>query len=246
MRVIPAIDLKDGHCVRLLQGDFDQVTTYSSDPLEIARRFAGLDVRDLHVVDLDGARTGTQQNTELVRGIAEATPFSIQLGGGIRDAETLRHWLDNGVERCVIGSIAVTDQSRVLDWLSDVGSERIVVALDVVADSGGEFRATTHGWREQSAKSIWELLDVYVDKGLKHLLTTDVSRDGAMTGPNFDLYTRIVERHPELELQASGGVRNADDLRRLKDLDVPAAITGRALLDGTITEEEVASFRRSA
>ncbi len=246
MRVIPAIDLKDGQCVRLFQGDFDQVTTYSNDPLEIARRFAGLDVRDLHVVDLDGARTGTQQNTELVRGIAAATPFSIQLGGGIRDADTLRHWLENGVDRCVIGSIAVTDQALVLGWLSEFGPDRIVVALDVVADGDGEFRATTHGWREQSALSIWELLDVYVDKGLRYLLTTDVSRDGAMTGPNFDLYSRIVERHPGIELQASGGVRHADDLRQLSDLDIPAAITGRALLDGRISDEEVASFRRSA
>ncbi len=246
MRVIPAIDLKDGHCVRLFQGDFDKVTTYSADPLEVARRFAGLDVLDLHVVDLDGARTGTQQNTDLVRGIASATPFSIQLGGGIRDAETLRHWLDNGVERGVVGSIAVTDQQRVLGWLNDFGPEHIVVALDVVADDDGEFRATTHGWREQSAKSIWELLDAYVENGLKYLLTTDVSRDGAMTGPNFDLYARIVERHPGLELQASGGVRDADDLRRLNELGVPAAITGRALLDGAISNEEVASFRRSA
>ena len=246
MRVIPAIDLKDGHCVRLFQGDFDQVTTYSNDPLEIARRFAGLDVRDLHVVDLDGARTGSQRNTELVRGIAAATPFSIQLGGGIRSTKTLRHWLFNGVDRCVIGSIAVTDQDRVLNWLHDFGPDRIVVALDVVADSEGEFRATTHGWKEQSEKSIWELLDVYVEKGLKYLLTTDVSRDGAMTGPNFDLYARIVEQHPELQLQASGGVRHVDDLRRLNDLGVPAAITGRALLDGAISDEEVASFRQSA
>ncbi len=165
MRVIPAIDLKDGHCVRLFQGDFDKVTTYSADPLEVARRFAGLEVRDLHVVDLDGARTGTQQNTELVSGIAAATPFSIQLGGGIRDADTLRHWLENGVDRAVIGSIAVTDQDKVLGWMSDFGPEHIVVALDVVSDSEGEFRATTHGWREQSAKSIWELLDVYVEHG---------------------------------------------------------------------------------
>lgn len=246
MRVIPAIDLKNGQCVRLFQGDFDQVTTYSKDPLEIARRFAGLDVRDLHVVDLDGARTGDQQNTELVRGIADATPFSIQLGGGIRDADTLRHWLDNGVERCVIGSIAVTDQPSVLGWLDEFGPDRIVVALDVVADSEGEFRATTHGWKEQSAFSIWELLDVYVEKGLRYLLTTDVSRDGAMTGPNFDLYSRIIGRHPSIELQASGGVRNADDLRQLSELGIPAAITGRALLDGTISEEEVASFRQSA
>ncbi len=246
MRVIPAIDLKDGQCVRLFQGDFDQVTTYGKDPLEIARRFAGLDVRDLHVVDLDGARTGTQQNTDLVRGIAEATPFSIQLGGGIRNTETLRHWLDNGVARCVVGSIAVTDQGRVRQWLEEFGPERLVVALDVTTDNDGEFRATTHGWKEQSEFSIWELLDRYVDKGLKHLLTTDVSRDGAMTGPNFDLYARIMDRHPSIQLQASGGVRNAGDLRRLGDLGVPAAITGRALLDGRISDEEVASFRQSA
>ncbi|MDJ0909583.1 MAG: 1-(5-phosphoribosyl)-5-[(5-phosphoribosylamino)methylideneamino]imidazole-4-carboxamide isomerase [Woeseiaceae bacterium] len=246
MRVIPAIDLKDGHCVRLFQGDFDQVTTYSNDPLEIARRFSGLNVRDLHVVDLDGARTGTQQNTDLVRGIEEATPFSIQLGGGIRDAKTLRHWLFNGVDRCVIGSIAVTDQDRVLNWLHDFGPDRIVVALDVVADSEGEYRATTHGWKEQSDKSIWDLLDVYAEKELKYLLTTDVSRDGAMTGPNFDLYAQIVERYPDIQLQASGGVRDVEDLRRLNDLGVPAAITGRALLDGAISDEEVASFRQNA
>lgn len=246
MRVIPAIDLKDGHCVRLFQGDFDKVTSYGSDPLQIARRFADLDVRDLHIVDLDGARTGTQQNTDLVRGIADATTFEVQLGGGIRDAATLRHWLDNGVERCVIGSLAVTDRDRVLEWLREFGSERIVIALDVIADDSGEYRATTHGWKKRSSLTVWDLLDVYVDNGLKHLLTTDVSRDGALSGPNFDLYERMLERHPKIELQASGGVRDAKDLRQLSELGIPASITGRALLDGRISDAEVASFRQSA
>ena len=246
MRIIPAIDIKDGKCVRLLQGRFDAVTHYSDDPADVARRFAALDVRDLHIVDLDGARTGRQANTDAIRRIAGATSFNIQLGGGLRRREALEHWFDNGVRRCVIGSLAVHDSSLVANWLHEFGGERIVLALDVTIAADGAPLIATDGWTRTSRKNLWDCLDEYRDAGVRHVLCTDISRDGALAGPNVGLYRDIVRRYPGLELQASGGIRNAADLRTLESVGIPAAISGRALLDGAITADEVASFRQSA
>lgn len=246
MRIIPAIDLKDGQCVRLFQGDFDQATEYSDDPTAIGRQFATLAVEDLHVVDLDGARSGTQHNREIVAGIAAHAALTVQLGGGIRSPADIRRWLAQGVARCVIGSVAIHNPEKVGAWLADFGSDAIVLALDVKLDTVGTPFLTTHGWTENSGTSLWECLDFYDNVGACHVLCTDVSRDGAMTGPNFDLYAKILQRYPTLQLQASGGVRNIADLELLRELGVPAAITGRALLDGAITAAEVASFRQNA
>lgn len=245
MRIIPAIDLKDGKCVRLLKGDFDKTTEYSANPAEIGTRFSALDVEDLHIVDLDGARTGTQCNHGIVSEIARATGLEVQLGGGIRSREDVAAWLSNGVTRCVIGSVAIKEPKTVSAWLKEFGSDAIVLALDVKLDSNGIPMLTTQGWTEDSDSSLWECLDSYQDAGVRHVLCTDVARDGAMSGPNFQLYVEILLRYPELQLQASGGVRNIDDLELLREIGTPAAITGRALLDGVITESEVASFRRS-
>ena len=245
MKIIPAIDLKDGKCVRLLKGNFDKATEYSSNPVEIGTRFSTLDVEDLHIVDLDGARTGTQKNHTIVSEIAAATALRVQLGGGIRSREDVSAWLSSGVTRCVVGSVAIREPQTVAGWLSEFGPESIVLALDVKLNDAGLPMLTTQGWTEDSETSLWDCLDAYKNAGIRHVLCTDVARDGAMTGPNFHLYVEILLRYPELQLQASGGVRNIDDLELLREIGVPAAITGRALLDGEITEAEVASFRRS-
>lgn len=246
MKILPAIDIKGGKCVRLFQGDFDRTTEYSSDPLSVARRFAELGTEDLHIVDLDGARSGRQENRELVAAVAASSGLSIQVGGGIRDESTLQGWFDTGVDRCVIGSLVVTEPDLVKSWLARFGAHRIVLALDVVVEKSGAAILTTHGWTRRTDTTLYECLDDYRGHGLQHVLCTDVSRDGAMTGPNVALYAAIVRRYPSLGLQASGGVRSIDDLVALRTAGIPAAITGRALLDGKITAEELALFRQNA
>ena len=246
MRLIPAIDLQGGKCVRLYQGRFDQSTEYSDDPAQVAREFAELQARELHVVDLDGARSGTQENRDIIAAICAETRLSVQLGGGIRDYDTLCDWLAAGVSRCVIGSVAVTEPDAVKSWLVKLGAEFVVLALDVNIDDAGNPMITTHGWTRATSTSVFECIDDFLKVGLRHVLCTDVSRDGAMAGPNLDLYAQVMARYPNLQLQASGGVRNIRDLEALRALGVPAAISGRALLDGSITANEVALFLQSA
>ena len=246
MNVIPAIDLKSGKCVRLYQGQFDQKTEYSADPVAVAHDFASLDFNRLHIVDLDGARSGTQRNQDIVRQIANTTDLAIQLGGGIRDEKILTHWLDIGDTRCVIGSAAVTDAASVRKWLGSAGGTKIVLALDVRIDESGVPRLATHGWANTLNKTLWQCMDEYSDADLQHVLCTDISCDGAMTGPNIDLYRDFISRYPHIQLQASGGVRSASDLQALADAGATAAISGRALLDGCISPAEITTFLRDA
>jgi phosphoribosylformimino-5-aminoimidazole carboxamide ribotide isomerase len=246
MRVIPAIDLKQGKCVRLFKGDFAQTTEYSGDPVSVGRQFSALDVEELHVVDLDGARTGTQENSAVIAEIVAQSGLSIQLGGGIRTRDDVAGWLQNGVVRCVVGSIAIKEPLIVEKWILEFGADAIVLALDVRINEIGIPLLTTHGWTAGSDVSLWECLKAYNDAGARHILCTDVARDGAMEGPNFELYREILSRYPDLSLQASGGVRNIDDLQNLRDMKVPAAITGRALLDGAISAAELSAFRQNA
>ncbi len=246
MNVIPAIDLRGGRCVRLYQGAFDKETEYSTDPAGVARRFAGLGVRNLHIVDLDGARGGKQQNQAIVKAIAAESPLAVQLGGGIRSRDTVAAWLDAGVARCVVGSMAVSEPDTVNDWLAEFGADRIVLALDVRIDAAGAPMLSTNGWEKTSSLSLWDCVERYLSKGLQHVLCTDVSRDGAMSGPNTELYARFVQRFGDVQLQASGGVRGVDDLHALRNAGAAAAISGRALLDGKLSDVEVRSFQRDA
>ncbi len=249
MNVIPAIDLRGGRCVRLLRGEFDQETEYHSDPAAIAalaREYGALGVQHLHLVDLDGARGDGQVNRTLVTTMTSESSLRVQLGGGIRDQATLESWFDAGVDRCVIGSLAITDQALVRDWFESAGPERIVLALDVRIDADGVPLVTTHGWQETSGTSLWDCIETYRSVGLQHVLCTDVSRDGAMSGPNVELYAEVVRRYPDIALQASGGVRDLADLEALRETGAAAAITGRALLDGSLTPAEVAAFQRDA
>jgi len=246
VKIIPAIDLLDGNCVRLLKGNFNKSTAYSTDPAAVGRQFSQLDVQDLHLVDLDGARSGHQRNHDVVAKITAETSLSVQLGGGIRRRADVVRWLNAGVQRCVIGSVAITEPDIVRAWIEEFGAERIVLALDVRLDQNGVPLLSVNGWTAESTISLWDCLDIYANAGIVHILCTDIARDGAMSGPNLELYAEVLSRFPSLQLQASGGVRNIADLHELKTLGLPAAISGRALLDGEITAAEVAAFRQSA
>lgn len=246
MNVIPAIDLKDGRCVRLMQGDFDQETRYSSEPLDVARRYRSLGFDRLHLVDLDGALSGEQKHAGIVASIVSGTDLTVQLGGGIRRRDSIALWLEAGVSRCVVGSIAITQPETVLGWLQEFGPDRIVLALDVRTDDGGSPILATHGWTRSAGVTLWQCLESYLDHGVSHVLCTDIGRDGTCDGPNGLLYREILQRCPDLDLQASGGVRHIDDLQALRELGCAAAITGRALLEGRITDEEISSFLRNA
>ena len=245
MQVIPAIDLRDGDIVRLYQGDFDRQTIYKSRPAELAKRYEDLGVEHLHIVDLDGARCGDQSNRHIVADIVGACGLSVQLGGGIRDRQAVEDWLRAGVKRCVVGSLAVSDPQRVRNWVESFGPDRIVLALDVRM-SGGIPLLATHGWTKTSSKTLWNCIEEYLSCGVRHVLCTDIERDGAMVGPNGDLYRELTSRYSELAFQASGGVRDTNDLRMLRDSGASGAISGRAILDGRITDEELGSFLRAA
>ena len=242
MMIIQAIDLHGGRCVRLYKGDFERVTTYSADPSQLAQKYAESGFQYLHMVDLDGAQHGSQENQNCVQAISQSSPIPVQLGGGIRDTQTLEYWFNSGVSRCVIGSVAVTNPQRVKGWMLQYGSDRIVLALDVRMDQDGIPCLSTHGWTQMSEVSLWDALKDYAEQGLKHVLCTDISRDGAMNGPNLDLYYEFHDRFPQLNLQASGGVRNIDDLQKTSDTGATAAISGRALLDGRINQQEIDLF----
>ncbi len=214
MELIPAIDIRNGGCVRLLRGEFDQETRYELDPRELARDYRTAGARWLHIVDLDGAATGERGNAALITEISNAADLSIQLGGGIRSEQSLIEALDCA-DRVVIGSLAVTQPDTVAEWLSHFGPDRIVLGLDVRIDVDGTPRMTTHGWIEASDMTLDAAIERYRVAGLRHVLCTDVERDGALLGPNVELYRSVQESWPEILLQASGGVRDTNDLERL-------------------------------
>jgi phosphoribosylformimino-5-aminoimidazole carboxamide ribotide isomerase len=246
MMLIPAIDLRAGHCVRLLHGDFEAETRYSADPRALAAKYRALGADWLHIVDLDGARGGARDNRAVILSLAAGESMNLQVGGGLRDTAALQQILAAGVSRAVIGSAAITEVQQVQEWLRRFGAERLTLAFDISMDDNGVPRVMTHGWQQQSAKSLWEALEAFAASPLKHVLCTDVGRDGALTGPNIGLYLEAVQRYPRIAWQASGGVRNAQDLRLLAETGAAAAISGKALLEELIPAEELQPFLRNA
>ena len=246
MELIPAIDLKQGRCVRLFKGDFAAETVYSNDPAQVLERYCSTGARRVHVVDLDGARDGNQPNREIIMQLAAQKRVRLQVGGGLRTVQRVRELLDAGVERAVIGSLAVTAPDEVAQWMAEVDATRIVLAFDVRLDDSGVPILTTHGWQKTSDVVLWKAVEKFMHAGLKHVLCTDVSRDGAMTGPNLQLYAEAVRRFPELQWQASGGVANAGDLAALRECGVAAAISGKAMLENTMSNEELRPFLPNA
>lgn len=246
MLLIPSIDLRGGHCVRLLKGEFHAETRYDVDPRELLTRYADAGVRWLHLVDLDGARDGTPGNRTLIRQMAGQQRIRIQLGGGLRTRELVEEALAAGVSRAVIGSAAVDDPQLLRDLLATHGAEKICLAIDVRVDDGGTPRVRTRGWVQEHALSLWQLLESFADTPLRHVLCTDIERDGALGGPSYDLYAEAQRRFPRIAWQASGGVRSAEDLVRLDAMGLAAAISGKALLEGHIRMEELQPYLQGA
>jgi phosphoribosylformimino-5-aminoimidazole carboxamide ribotide isomerase len=250
MELIPAIDLRGGRCVRLLNGRFDAETDYGGDPVDLARGYRSLGAQRLHVVDLDGARDGTPGNWDLIARLAALPDIALQVGGGVRSEARLTALLALGVARVVIGSLAVLEPALLRRWLDVHGPDRIVLALDVRLDGAGEPMLVTHGWQESGPCSLWELLadraQGYGSSALKHVLCTDVDRDGALSGPNLALYRDAARRFPDIAWQASGGVRDADDLHALAVTGAAAAVSGRALLERRMTPSELRPYLPNA
>lgn len=242
MRLIPAIDLRAGHCVRLLHGDFEAETRYPMTPDSLLSQYREAGADWLHIVDLDGARDGAIGNRAIIVELAARKAVNLQVGGGLRNAAALAQMLDAGVARAVIGSAAISQVVQVHAWLAHFGAERLALAFDVSIDDSGAPRVMTHGWQRQSECSLWDALDQYSASQLKHVLCTDVGRDGALTGPNVELYRKAVRRYPQIEWQASGGIRNAQDLHVLSAAGVAATISGKALLENLIPFEELQPF----
>ena len=246
MEVIPALDLLGGRCVRLYQGDFNQVTVYDQDPVDLARRYRDAGMDRLHVVDLDGARSGEPGNLDLIAELTGDLGLAVQIGGGLRDLQRVRTLLDTGASRVVIGSAAVTDPQTVIGWINELGAERVIPAFDVKLTGQGEPVVQTHGWTKNSEQTLWELMDCYAESGAVEFLCTDISKDGTLAGPNVELYASCTERWPQARIIASGGVAGFDDLIALAQTGAAAVVTGKALLDGRLQLEEIQRFLQNA
>ena len=229
IKLIPAIDLIDGKCVRLTKGDYGQVKTYDEQPVEVAKRFADMGFKRLHVVDLDGAKVGHTVNIKVVGEIVRKTNLVVDFGGGIQSDEDINRAFENGVEMITIGSVAVKCRKLFKDWLHHFGADHIILGADV--RSG---QIAVNGWQENSAISLFPFLSTYIDEGIKHVLCTDISKDGMLKGPAFDLYKEILEAFPQLQLIASGGISSIADIRKLEQMGVPAVVFGRAIYEGVL------------
>jgi phosphoribosylformimino-5-aminoimidazole carboxamide ribotide isomerase len=226
----PAIDVRAGHVVRLRQGDYAKETRYSDDPSAVAQRYAQAGASWLHLVDLDAAPSGGYTLMPLLAGIKAATLLHVQTGGGVRSVADVAAILDAGADRVVVGSLAIRDPELVMGWLQRFGSERIIVALDV-RQADDRWLLPTAGWTQQNDATLDELLRRHAGAGLRHLLCTDISRDGMLAGPNLALYRDALRRAPDVQLQASGGVRDIADIVAARDAGCGGAVLGKALLE---------------
>jgi phosphoribosylformimino-5-aminoimidazole carboxamide ribotide isomerase len=240
--LIPAIDVRHGHCVRLFQGDFGAETRYALSPESLLDHYAELGASWVHVVDLDGARDGGLANRSIILALASHASVKLQVGGGIRSAAAIDDLFGNGIARVVIGSASAERPDEVADWLGRYGAERICLAFDVRLDASGTPRVHTRGWTEGTALSLWDAVGRFAPGTLRHVLCTDIARDGALTGPNVQLYQEAVSRFPGICWQASGGIRDASDLAALSLTGVAGAVSGKALLEQRISSKELRPF----
>ncbi|MGE4586335.1 MAG: 1-(5-phosphoribosyl)-5-[(5-phosphoribosylamino)methylideneamino]imidazole-4-carboxamide isomerase [Mangrovibacterium sp.] len=235
--VIPAIDLIGGKCVRLSQGDYNRQTTYNENPLEVAMIFEDAGISRLHLVDLDGARAGHIVNYRVLEKIAEKTGLTVDFGGGLSSEEDLRIAFASGASMVTGGSIAVKDRQRFTGWLKTHGPERIILGADA-----RDNKIALCGWQETSELPILDFIGNYVSEGIRKVISTDIGRDGMLSGPATKLYLSILEKFPGLELIASGGISSMDDIRQLDKLGVPGVITGKAIYEKRISLKEISSF----
>lgn len=237
IEIIPAIDIIDGKCVRLTQGDYGKQKTYSDNPLEVAKLFEGYGVRRLHIVDLDGAKSSHVVNLRVLEQIASHTDLVIDFGGGIKSENDLTLSFNAGASLLTIGSLAVKNPDLVKGWLKDHGAERFIIGADVKDE-----KISINGWKEEGEDTLYPFLERYTSEGVVNVLCTDISRDGMLQGPSLTLYENILKRFPELHLIASGGVGGVDDIRKLNEMGVPAVVFGKAFYEGLIRIEQLKEF----
>ncbi|MEE4186368.1 MAG: 1-(5-phosphoribosyl)-5-[(5-phosphoribosylamino)methylideneamino] imidazole-4-carboxamide isomerase [Gammaproteobacteria bacterium] len=246
MEVIPAIDLLDNKVVRLFKGDFGQVTEYPEAPVMVAQSYNRAGISSLHVVDLNGARTGVPAHLEVITEITATVGLAVQVGGGIRRVDQARALISAGAERVVIGSTAARDPDAVIRWCGELGPDSIIIGVDVALAPGLDPIVQTAGWTQSSNQSLWSLMDYFMAAGVRHFLCTDISRDGTLTGPNLGLYRECNARYPAAQIIASGGISQASELPELAATGVASVVTGKALLDGRLTIAEIEQFLQSA
>lgn len=232
MIIIPAIDLQAGRCVRLKQGQFDKVTQFDASPVERAAHYAKLGAKRLHIVDLDGAKMGTMQQLPLICSM-QNPGVVIQAGGGIRTLDQAKICVAAGITQLVLGSIAITNPELTTKIIQEMGPDQIILALDVRVIKNIP-KPATHGWQTTSDTTLWNVISYYQQLDIHHVLCTDIACDGMMGGPNFDLYKEALERFPNIGWQASGGIRHQEDVTKLSELGVAAAILGLALYQSNL------------
>lgn len=236
MIIIPAIDIRDGHCVRLSQGDYNECTVYSAEPLAIARSFERVGLKRLHLVDLDGAKAGEIKNLKTLSSLSKNTSLSIDFSGGVKSIESLEDALLAGADYVGIGSLAYQNPELVKSWLKEFGGHRIILSADVWDE-----KIAVMGWTERTSTSIYEFIDGF-ESNLEYLVCTDISKDGMLKGPSFELYEKLMKRYPNLKIIASGGVSSLADLDQLNKLGVYAVIVGKAIYENKITLNQLESW----
>ena len=237
MRIIPAIDIINGQCVRLTQGDYKQKKVYNSDPLEVAKSFADHGIKYLHLVDLDGAKLGRVVNLKILESIAMNTDLMIDFGGGLRTTEDVNRVFDAGAEQITGGSVSVKSPDLFIDWLDRFSNKKIILGAD--AKDGN---IAIQGWGENTGLSVNGFISEYLKKGIQYVICTDISRDGALTGPSILLYKTLLNENKDIRLIASGGVATVSDLDELKKLGVDGVIVGKAIYEGKITLNQLKSY----
>lgn len=234
MELIPAIDLIEGRLVRLTKGDYATQKVYAEDPVEVALEMETLGFKRLHVVDLDGARSKHVVNIDVLRRITQETRLVVDFGGGVKSEDDLRKVLDAGAQMVTLGSIAVTQRELVMQWLQEFGTEHLVLGADV-----RNGRISINGWKEESTQELLPFLDGYLRAGMRHVLCTEISKDGMLQGPATPLYRQVLEAYPNCRLIASGGVSSIEDIRQLNKAGVPAVVFGKAIYEGRIDLKEL-------
>lgn len=237
IEIIPAIDLIDGKCVRLSQGDYDQKTVYNENPLEVARMFEDAGIQRLHLVDLDGAKAHHIVNHKVLETIANRTRLIIDFGGGLKTDEDLRIAFDSGAQMVTGGSIAVRDPETFTGWIEKFGGDKIILGADVKNE-----KIAVGGWLESTDLDLLPFVDKYINAGISKVICTDISKDGMLQGPAIDLYSKIIDHQHAMYLIASGGVGTFSDILKLSEAGVPAVITGKAIYEGKISLKEISNY----
>lgn len=235
IEIIPAIDIIEGKCVRLSQGDYLQKTIYNEDPLEVAQMFEAAGLKHLHLVDLDGAKAHHIVNQKVLERIALKTNLIIDFGGGLKTDEDLKIAFESGASMVTGGSVAVKSPEIFLAWIEKYGSDKIILGADAKDE-----KIAVSGWQEDTGTDIYSFINNWHTKGIRKIISTDISRDGMLSGPSVVLYKNILKLFPDVFLIASGGVSSMADILELQDADIPAVITGKAIYEGRITMKEIA------